>query len=314
MAVLFKEIKLFSASAASVLKEAEFQTDRDLRTLTREDLQELFPGNGKLKLRRSIFEIVHKEKPVTVLLGELSGFLSQGALRASLKSSGLLVDYLHILKELKTQMDNVQGFLQAHIAFLENLSKNPEQLCGKVPPNYPGPMSNSVPGAGAPVATVKCKRVVHGRTFGADKQLLDKVKGPGPGPSCPQLQLDESETDHQVIIVFCPISSRLEPDVKSAMSSVPGGIPVILVMMHHVREPKYTLENVNLDCDNVVLQVNVFFHDAKPGLLKCPQNDSAASAMQKKLLEYAQVVVVGESGASSHGKMNMLWPFVWSSR
>lgn len=73
------------------------------------------------------------------------------------------------------------------------------------------------------VATVKCHKVVHGHTFHADSQLLAKVKDHVPGQ--PQLQLIEVE-DCQVIIVFCPIASRLEPDVRSAMADVPGKIRV----------------------------------------------------------------------------------------
>lgn len=41
----------------------------------------------------------------------------------ALTSNGVLVDYLHILKDLKTEMNHVQSFLDAHIGFLEDLSQ-----------------------------------------------------------------------------------------------------------------------------------------------------------------------------------------------
>lgn len=39
---------------------ADFCTDSEIQSLTREDLHELFPGAEKLKLRRTIFGIIHK--------------------------------------------------------------------------------------------------------------------------------------------------------------------------------------------------------------------------------------------------------------
>lgn len=39
---------------------ADFCTDSEIQSLTREDLHELFPGPEKLKLRRTIFGIIHK--------------------------------------------------------------------------------------------------------------------------------------------------------------------------------------------------------------------------------------------------------------
>lgn len=37
----------------------------------------------------------------------------------------------------------------------------------------------------------------------------------------------------------------------------------------------------------VVLHVNVFYHETIPGLLTCQQNNDAVSKIQKKLLEYS---------------------------
>lgn len=313
MAVLLKEIKSLSADAASVLEGAGLQTDQELQTLSREDLNELFSGNEKFKLRRSIFEIIHKQKPVAVLLKELNGLIPPEALRVSLSSSSLPADYLNILKELNAQVANIQEFIDAHIKFLENLSKNPELQCGKGPANdalnqpepVTVPMSNS---ESSESQAIQYKSVVHGQTFGADIQLLEKVKDQGPGQ--PQLQLTESE-DPQVIIVFCPVVSRLEPDVKSAMSNVSRSIPVILVLMHYVRETKYTNENVYSGSHDVVLQVNISFHETKGGLLTCHQNDTAASRIHNKLLEHARVAVVRESRSGSHGKKGLPWS-LWS--
>lgn len=42
----------------------------------------------------------------------------------ALTNNGVLVDYLHILKEMKTHVDQVKDFLEAHVKFLEELSKD----------------------------------------------------------------------------------------------------------------------------------------------------------------------------------------------
>ncbi|MEQ2186623.1 hypothetical protein GOODEAATRI_030476, partial [Goodea atripinnis] len=47
----------------------------------------------------------------------------------ALTSNGVLVDYLHLLKDTKTQLNNVQSFLEAHIGLLEDIKAQPQQKC-----------------------------------------------------------------------------------------------------------------------------------------------------------------------------------------
>ncbi|CAB1441293.1 unnamed protein product [Pleuronectes platessa] len=89
---------------------------------------------------------------------------------------------------------------------------------------------------------VKYKMVVRGQTFGAHTQLMDQVKRATKG----DVRLLENSQDSQIIIVFCPITSRIEWDVKAAMSGVPGDKPVILVKMHHVPVMGDLLRNTRL--------------------------------------------------------------------
>ncbi|KAK5880076.1 hypothetical protein CesoFtcFv8_023140 [Champsocephalus esox] len=63
--VLLKEIENRDSDAADVLRKADLRIDSDIRSLTREDLLELFPGPKKFKLRRWIFEMI--QKPVKQL-------------------------------------------------------------------------------------------------------------------------------------------------------------------------------------------------------------------------------------------------------
>ncbi len=60
--------------------------------------------------------------------------------------------------------------------------------------------------------------VVSGKTFDADKQLMQKVKHQGRN----DVQFVENNGDHRVSVVFCPITSRIGSDVEAAMDDVKG--------------------------------------------------------------------------------------------
>ncbi|XP_073348865.1 uncharacterized protein [Pagrus major] len=140
MAVLLKSIRNYNKEAARVIERAGLHTDSAIKSLTREDLRDLIPGPEKFQVRRDIYELIHKQKPVEVLLRELKEFIPHEPLRAALNNNGVLVDYLHMLKDMKGQMDNVQGFLHAHIDLLEELKNaKPQEDPEK------GPLSDTSP-------------------------------------------------------------------------------------------------------------------------------------------------------------------------
>lgn len=66
--------------------------------------------------------------------------------------------------------------------------------------------------------------------------------------------------------------------------------PVILVLVHHLLEPTSSVRSCK-DHPNVVLQVHVFFHETKSGLLKCKENTVAISDTRNKLLEYCTQMI-----------------------
>ncbi|XP_049913899.1 uncharacterized protein LOC126398525 isoform X5 [Epinephelus moara] len=356
MSLILKEIMRDDKGAADVLKKANLNTVKDLKSLTRQDLHELFPGAEQFKRRRAIFDIIHKQEPVEKLLREIKEFIPDQSFRDALTNNGVLVDYLQILKDMKSQMDNVQSFLDAHINLLEEYgTKQPDQISARHDPltlysgqpaghqqvardasdssdqmmTSPGShpqgergtgISNSVlqwisficpPGnhpqrlicssasaTSGPVdslndqtsvypqgenATLVYQMVVAGKTFDAHLQLMDKVKEQVQIP----IQPARSVEDYQVTFVFCPISSRVASDVEAAMADVKGDKPVILVLMHHTREVRYTTPMRTWNDDSrVLLHVNVFYHETQRGLLKCEQNNTAASEIRNKLLDF----------------------------
>uniref|UniRef100_UPI003AAD8479 uncharacterized protein n=1 Tax=Centroberyx gerrardi TaxID=166262 RepID=UPI003AAD8479 len=351
MSLLLKEIKTFNSAAARELERADLRTDSDLQSLTREDLNELFRGSEKFKLRKNISDIIHRQKPINALLKDLKHFIPDESLKAALTENGVLNDYLLILRDLKTQMTNVQTFLDAHIDLLEEYTKNPNQksdkgffsdktntsstssavglhttqtnahlsgtqgvLSGKTNTsstnsasgNYTRPLAHlsqgeemsgsfttsspeAYQGVHAPgLATVTVQAVVCGQTFGSHKTLLDRIKDQS-GLNLVESSHSEYSQDCQIVIVFCPISSRPVPDVEAAMSDIRDDKPVILVMMNHthnanyVTAPRTTWSTIKQE---IVLDVNVLYHDMH-GLLSCPKNERAVSQIHSTLLNYS---------------------------
>ncbi|XP_078145976.1 uncharacterized protein LOC139913750 [Centroberyx gerrardi] len=429
MSLLLKEIKTFNSAAARELERADLRTDSDLQSLTREDLNELFRGSEKFKLRKNISDIIHRQKPINALLKDLKHFIPDESLKAALTENGVLNDYLLILRDLKTQMTNVQTFLDAHIDLLEEYTKNPNQksdkgffsdktntsstssavglhttqtnahlsgtqgeegrvysryntspesyqggvLSGKTntsstspavglhttqtnahlsrtqgeegrvysryntsPESYQrgvlsgktntsstnsasgnytrplahlsqgeemsGSFTTSSPeayqGVHAPgLATVTVQAVVCGQTFGSHKTLLDRIKDQS-GLNLVESSHSEYSQDCQIVIVFCPISSRPVPDVEAAMSDIRDDKPVILVMMNHthnanyVTAPRTTWSTIKQE---IVLDVNVLYHDMH-GLLSCTKNERAVSQIRSTLLNYSSQSSSGDGG------------------
>ncbi|XP_061603032.1 uncharacterized protein LOC133464859 [Cololabis saira] len=293
MSVLLRRIRRTDAAAASVLERADFHTDSEIRSLAREDLCELFPGAEKLKLRRAIFGIIHKQKPINVLLKELQGFIPHEPLKAALSSDGILVDYLHILRDMKSQVNNVQSFLEAHINLLEDIGKAQaaqEPLRGvSTNASTSVPCAHSEPYNGKAevhpdVTQVMYQMVVIGKTSDAHLQMMAKVQAQVQD----RVQLISCSQDCQIVFVFCPGGSRDGTDVEAAMTSVMGDEPVILVLMHCTHEVEHAASMRKWSGhSNVVLQVNVFYQEMARGLLRCQENTAAVSQIQKKLLEYS---------------------------
>lgn len=349
MTSLLEEIRGISEELAGKLENAGYYSDSDIKSLNREDLQELLPGEDKLRLRKTVFDIISRfptpQSSIRALLEELKNFIPDEAFRDALTNNGPLLQYLNFLKELRRGepiSNNIQEFLDAHIDLLDSLKMNlaekpSEDLCVVAPPplmndtaappvegsfnswnpfsrfnlgffsqsqketapNFDHPTNNSTnqvtqntssnTGQTQPrtEATVTYRCIVSGKTLDKHLDLLKKLKGHVPGPDPVSLCLREVQHDEQsqVIIVFCPVVSRVGTDAEAALSSVSSDKPIILVMMHHV----HTARSLPAPgpYPSVVLGVSVFFHETVRGLLQCNENVEAISAIQTKLLEYS---------------------------
>lgn len=329
---LLEEIRGIRQEVAEALESAECRTDSDIRALTQQDLQELLPGLSNFKTRKKIFEAIHKRRSIHVILNELKQFVPDQSLKDALNSNGALHEYLQVLKELKVEINHVQGFLDAHIDLLEKFCQNQhtkndedqslvpsgnqasaassakeatihsmEQMYNLYHEKSPNtshmeqhvhaqkPQARSCPFGrlnSEPQrrpnnqATVTYKMVVSGNTLNCHLDMMRKIKSDVNGSF--NLEASKSDEDCQVIIIFCPIASRPGTDVAMALKDISVNKPVIIVMMHHSRHAQ-THPTVKSPHHNVILVVNVFFHDSVHGLLTCDPNDAAIVAIQTKL-------------------------------
>lgn len=68
----------------------------------------------------------------------------------------------------------------------------------------------------------RCHTIVTGNTLGSHKELMRRLAQAG-------LKEVRSPQDADVIIAFCPISSRVGTDIKDALSNIPEGNQFILI-------------------------------------------------------------------------------------
>ncbi|XP_036003456.1 uncharacterized protein LOC105919207 [Fundulus heteroclitus] len=341
MNILLKEIRDYKSDAAKVLQRADFCSDSEIQSLTREDLHELFPGAEKLKLRRKIFEIINKQKPVEKLLQDLRGFIPEDSIKDALSSNGVLVDYLRLLKDMKAQLNHVQSFIDAHVGLLEDIKAQPQQKHDPGPPaktldtprkTVDTPtrtldtqitsrnLSNDTPTQKSHVTGDQSARYsMPSRSGNYGAQVMGfKYRTVISGQtfnahnqilenlkSSPHhLNLVESQNseDCQIVFVFCPISSRTGTDVDAAMKMVTDDKPVILVLMHHAHEAKHVTPMGTWDHNPKIVQhVNVFYHETTRGLLDCKENNGAISTIGTELRKHGAKAEPGEYSASTGG-------------
>ncbi|XP_024146651.1 uncharacterized protein LOC112157844 isoform X2 [Oryzias melastigma] len=247
MSTLLKEIEKYDACAASELRKADFRTDSEIRTLTPEDLHELFPGQENLLLRKTIFEIIHKQKR-TRQCQEKLGLIPQDTLR-----NVVIAECFEWIKNIKDQLEVMQTVLEARYNKPKDINKT----------------------------TVKYKMVVSDKTFGAHDQILEQIKSSGLN------LIKGNDEESCITIVFCPVGTRIGTDAVLAMKRVPGSDPVILVMMHFSQEQKKTHPTgISTGFPNIVLEVHVFYHQKQNGLLRCEQNNKAVIELKEELMKH----------------------------
>ncbi|NP_001313398.1 uncharacterized protein LOC563420 [Danio rerio] len=281
-----EEINLISGS--SVLDEAGID-DAQVLTLTREDLNELFPGIKNFQLRRTIMAII------TESVKDSSGPQTFDAALKQLMAHNsndpavheVVKESLRAFREVDQQLKSAQASLKPYIDILSSLSEAPSRKEDwetertssrkKLPsPSHTSSRSSIKKKTYEP--SVKVHLLLCGRTLGAHTQVLAGL----PGVQASELM------DCQLILAFCPVVSRVGTDIEEALKKIPVDKPAVLVMMYHTFNPNHICQNLHMSTSqaNIMEYVNVLFHDSHNGILNCPANDQAMTKLQMILNQY----------------------------
>lgn len=320
---LLEKIGTISQEAASALRSAGFTSDSDIRSLNRQDLQELLPGKDKLRVRKEVHEFIcevqqqsYQGRIESVLKNFIDSFPSESLKDANISSNGPLLEYLHIWKNITEELigllernkDNRPNRVnsvrydaapEASAAVTEKTksgfslpwprlfwSSQEKQVApsSKITSNRP-PAVHRTQSLQTPinVVTVMCRTVVSGKTLGKHMDVMDKLNAPLPGDS-ECLQLKESQQDEDSQVTIV-----FCPIVSRAGTDLAIALQDISGDKPVILVAMYHLHSPKglpppRETSPVELGVNIFFHETV-GLLECPQNNEAINKMKTWLLE-----------------------------
>ncbi|XP_041950351.1 uncharacterized protein si:ch211-245h14.1 isoform X1 [Alosa sapidissima] len=284
---LREQIKQLSGDAARVFDAAGLD-ESGILTLTRQDLNELLPGPQNFQIRRNIAELINsatQESPVSSssLIERLKDVISREDVKHLLVSGGLLEDYLHVLHDAETRLACSLDCLRQHVKLLESLRTLPleepssDVLAAKCPPQSHS-KDQAQPRLNNSTTPVKIHSLMCGKTLGFHKDMLQRLGVP---------TLEVSLEECQVVLVFCPVSSRAGTNIAAAMKAVPGNKDAVLLVMHYTSSPKQSVTGIRPSLpENVREVVDIFFHDSMGGILNCEPNKHAVAVIESALKHY----------------------------
>ncbi|KAG7470121.1 hypothetical protein MATL_G00136290 [Megalops atlanticus] len=124
---------------------------------------------------------------------------------------------------------------------------------------------------------VKIRIVLTGNTLNSHKSIVDYLH------TKTWLTEVHNVEECDVILAFCPISSRAGTDITAALQKISADKPAVLAVMHHTFDRDYVMsESSRHVTRSDVVAVDILFHEIH-GLLRCPRNDAAKKAIKKKL-------------------------------
>ncbi|KAG5280915.1 hypothetical protein AALO_G00065410, partial [Alosa alosa] len=131
---------------------------------------------------------------------------------------------------------------------------------------------------------------VYTITTGETLNTHESFKSHLPWGSCKNVS---NITDCDIILAFCPVTSRVGTDIEAALRAIPEGKPLALVVLHHTFDSNYTLPDTKRFMKRPgSITVDCLFTD--DGLMRCPCNDGAVRAVAKFLQQHGKHSLKGK--------------------
>ncbi|XP_058879664.1 uncharacterized protein LOC117402916 isoform X2 [Acipenser ruthenus] len=293
--------------AAKVFESANIDEAQFL-TLTREDVNELMPGLSNFQTRKKIMNLimeknvkssgsnmcVHSGKVQQLLLG------NEDLRKDPLVSGSAVKNVYRILTDMEADFQKCLGVLQQQIQVVAELShqtkreemndlKQDKCIQTDLPANildehkdHEGfPAQPNHP----PMQVLKIETLITGKTFGAEITFLDKLSQNLRSMGIDlQKQACEYNSD-KVLLLFCPVISRIGTDIDAVIQNISPYKKVILVVMHHSRKKVLSESSRLVNKSNVLETVDCLYYETD-GFYHCDANTKAITSVSSALLRY----------------------------
>ncbi|KAK6488538.1 hypothetical protein HHUSO_G7397 [Huso huso] len=297
--------------AAKVFESANIDEAQFL-TLTREDVNELMPGLPNFQTRKKIMNLIMEKNVkssgsnICVHPGKVQQLLHGNKdLRKDPLASGSAVKNIYQnLTDMEVDFQKCLGALQQQIQVVAELYhqtkreenhdlKQDKCIQTDFPTNIPDEHKN-YEGFPAqpnhpPMQVLKIETLVTGKTFGAEITFLDKLSQNLRSMGIAiQKQACDYNSD-KVLLLFCPIISRIGTDIDAVIQNISSYKKVILVVMHHTRKNVSSESSRLVNKSNVLETVDCLYYETD-GLYNCDANAQAITSVVSALLRYQKTM------------------------
>ncbi|MGH0147749.1 UNVERIFIED_CONTAM: hypothetical protein FKN15_036674 [Acipenser sinensis] len=93
----------------------------------------------------------------------------------------------------------------------------------------------------------------------------------------------------KVLLLFCPIISRIGTDIDAVIQNISPYKKVILVVMHHTRKKVSSESSRLVNKSNVLETVDCLYYETD-GLYNCDANAQAITSVVSALLRYQKTM------------------------
>ncbi|RXM32203.1 hypothetical protein EOD39_6312 [Acipenser ruthenus] len=132
---------------------------------------------------------------------------------------------------------------------------------------------------------LKIETLITGKTFGAEITFLDKLSQNLRSMGIDlQKQACEYNSD-KVLLLFCPVISRIGTDIDAVIQNISPYKKVILVVMHHSRKKVLSESSRLVNKSNVLETVDCLYYETD-GFYHCDANTKAITSVSSALLRY----------------------------